>query len=288
MPELLNEIGKKTSVKYDGIKGELNKISNASKYKTPPQFILSQLLEQKVLSPGFQLKCPVCNKEHWINSDGLKPKVQCQKCLSEYTTPFHLPKSISHAYKAKGTFSLPDFGQGSFSVLLTMYFFAETMDYECTSAFSSELTHNTTKEKLEFDLGLLIQDSKMEYSEPKGVFVECKSHNSFLKKDVDKMKELGNQFPYSVLVFSSLKKKLEDKEKKLLQGLYKYYQNRAKKGQSHCFIMILTSNELFLHDRPPFGWEDLTAKHKKHAKNWNHRIRTVNDLCFSTNELYLK
>ena len=51
------------------------------------------------------------------------------------------------------------------------------------------------------------------------IFSECKSHNKFEKKDIQRMEDIAKHFPGAYMVFSTLNESLTSTEMKLLKPL---------------------------------------------------------------------
>ena len=95
--------------------------------------------------------------------------------------------------------------------------------------------------EIEADLTLFFQESKSRHSKTDLIFAECKTFNSFEKKDVDRMKDLGKTFPEVVLVFAKLAESLSDEE---LCPLVNRSRKNRKNGRPFNPILILTGTEL--------------------------------------------
>ena len=65
---------------------------------------------------------------------------------------------------------------------------------------------------IEVDLALFYQRSRYSSSKSDLVFVECKSHSSYEKEDIARMKSLADTFPGAILVFASMNSELSDKD----------------------------------------------------------------------------
>ena len=72
---------------------------------------------------------------------------------------------------------------------------------------------NDRMEELEADLALFFQALEFGNSKTEVIFAECKTFNDFLKKDADRMENLGGAFPGAVLVFATLKEHFERRGK---------------------------------------------------------------------------
>ncbi|VGO16382.1 hypothetical protein PDESU_04973 [Pontiella desulfatans] len=212
----------------------------------------------------------------------------CPKCLDDFDIPSSDPDSIKWSYRAIGPFGLPKSAYGAYSVLLTYRFFSTVLDGSTTAMMSFYATKEIEGKThhLEADLGMLFEETQYLESKKRLILVECKSFNSFDKRDVDRMKKIGTEFPKSTIVFASLKDELSNNEITLLQPLVRNYRRKIKQGQQHNNILILTGIELFADS---FGlssaWEKASSKHKAYA---NHTHSDFCQLCERTHQLNLK
>ena len=83
------------------------------------------------------------------------------------------------------------------------------------AARTTILSFNARKgsRKIEADLGLFYREAAFFDRSQETVFCECKTFNRFEKKDVDKMEEIAQEFPGSILVFATLNNDLNSKER---------------------------------------------------------------------------
>ena len=257
------------------VRSEINKIANqtAPRWQGAAEGILQQLIEAKVFQLGMEIQCPVCTQSSWYSVEAADYELQCPKCLENLSFP-HASKEVKWAYRTLGPFSLPNQAHGAYAVLMTLQFFSAhgLLDGATTPLMSFTVEKAGTK--MEADLALFFQGSKFGDSKTEVVFAECKTFNSFEKKDADRMAKLGKAFPGAVLVFATLKESLCEKEQRILRPLV----NRSRKAwmNDRPFnpILILTGKELFLES----FWDS-------HLKNWN--IRGLSELCELTQQINL-
>lgn len=253
-------------------------------YKISPQGLMERLLGSKMFELGVETKCPKCGRKSWYLPKSLSTKAKCPKCLSSFGLPSSAPKEMQWAYKVTGPFSIPGLADGAYSVLLTLYFFSDNMEGLTTPM----LSFNAEKDgvKIEVDLALFYKENRFSDNGSKLIFCECKSFNdSFDKKDIEKMELLGNKFPDSILVFSTLKDNLSIKEKTMLKKLVEKNREKLAKGNKHTQIIILTGNELFGEGHFPYTWEKKGGIYEQYAKS----IHKFDGEYFSnsTQEIYL-
>lgn len=229
------------------VRSEINKIANqtALRWQSAAEGILQQLIEAKVLQLGMEIQCPICTQSSWYSVEAVDYELQCPKCLENLSFP-HTSKEVKWAYRTLGPFSLPNQAHGAYAVLMTLHFFsAHGMLSGATTPLMS-FTVEKAGTKMEADLALFFQASNFGDSKIEVVFAECKTFNSFEKKDADRMAKLGKAFPGAVLAFATLKESLCEKEQRILRPLVNRSRRDWKNNRPFNPILILTGKELFL------------------------------------------
>lgn len=283
--ELLSKFKNNSCLSLDQLLAEAAKIANKQHYPTNAQALIDQIVESKILEFGFELQCPVCIQRNWYSLSEMDYQLKCYKCLSINNVPTHRPKEITMSYKANGPFSLPNHAYGTYSVVLANSFFSDTLDKPTTPVYSINLSGKKFANPIEIDLAMFFQESSFEVNETNVAFFECKTFNEFDSKDIKKMKLLGEHFPFSYLVFATLKDKLSSSEKKLIKNLVDSNAKKQKAQKSFNHILILTSQELLAHERPPDCWPEEIEKRYQH--NYLSKVYLTKDLCVATQEIYL-
>lgn len=260
----------------------LKKEFKAGKANKIGENVIDELVEKKVLSIGFQIKCKICSQKNWYNLSELKLELICGKCLSKFVIPYQSTKGINMAYRSKGAFSLNSYAQGIYCPILTLSFFNHNLESLTTPAFSTIFKDPKSKKESEVDIILLTQENRFDPSKKRIILGECKVYKYFDKIDFKRMKQLGDKFPEAILLFSTLRRKLEEKEKVEFRKLIKY---RSSKKKNYGEILILTGNELFSWENPPWCWKDIGYEDKYSGYNVN--VREVSQLAIATQDIYL-
>lgn len=257
------------------VRSEINKIANqtAPSWHGVAERILQQLIEAKVLQLGMEIQCPVCTQSSWYSVEAVNYELQCPKCLESLSFP-HASKEVKWAYRTLGPFSLPNQAHGAYTVLMTLHFFSALGLLDGATTPLMSFTFEKAGTKMEADLALFFQGSKFGDSKTEVVFAECKTFNSFEKKDADRMAKLGKAFPGAFLVFATLKESLSEKEQRILRPLVNRSRKDWKNNRPFNPILILTGKELFLES----FWDS-------HLKDWN--IRGLSELCGVTQQINL-
>ena len=243
--------------------------------------ILQQLTKKKVFQLGMEIQCPVCARSPWYSVKDADYELQC-RCLEWISFP-PASKEIKWSYRTLGPFSFPKQAHGAYTVLLTLRFFSFLLDGATTPLMS--FTAEKGKVEMEADLALFFQGSKLGDSKTEVIFAECKTFNAFQKKDVDRMINLGDAFPGSVLVFATLRKSLSQKEKAILRPVVNRSRKCRKNDRPFNPVLILTGTELFSELDLSQSWEDAGGIHATFAQS--PALANLLELCDLTQQIYL-
>lgn len=238
------------------------------------------LVEKGVFKMGIRLQCPRCLRNSWFAIEDIRERFICPRCLNSFPAIGNVDSS-AWCYKTAGPFSVPNYADGAYAVLLTADFLNDrkmsTMRITPALSFIAEAPG---KVSLEADLAAFWQDSI--YGERKDgvLFCECKTYGTFQKKDFDRMRYLAKAFPGAVLIFSTLNKELSKKEIIGIKKIAKIGRKYWKAERPINPVLILTGNELLSDFGPPHCWND---EIKKKFNNFRGLI----GLCDATQQLYL-
>ena len=254
-------------------------------FKLKGEDILYHLIATKVFQLGMKIQCFVCTKHSWYSVKGNDYELQCPRCLAEFSFPADFQK-VKWAYRAVGPFSSLNQADGAYTVLLTLRFFSKIIFSNSAMTPLMSFTAKKGKVEIEADLALFFQESKLfRPSKIDLIFAECKTFNSFRKKDVDRMKNLGKAFPGSVLVFAKLEKSLDEEEKKILCPLVNHSRRNRKNDRLFNPILVLTGTELISAQHFYQNWGKIGGIHAKLAENCIGA--NILDLCDLTQQIYL-
>jgi hypothetical protein len=284
--ELLAKLAQNRTIHETAFRGSIAEIANRQKYRVPTaERIAEQLVEARVVQPGLEMQCPTCRQYSWYSVKEADYELRCPKCLEEFVLPADKLKQIAWAYKAIGPFSLPQQAYGVYSVLLTLRFFMRQLDGAVTPLLS--FTSKRASTSIEADLALFFRESKYRITRPDLIFAECKTFNEFDRRDADRMLLLAAEFPGAVLVFSTLRKSLTEKEKRILKRVANRGRRYWKADRPYNPVLVLTGNELFADDNPRRAWEEMGGVHASHARAWGDRPELV-ALADDTQQIYLE
>ena len=283
--KLLGEMSDGKSISKNGFWGRIRKVANAEKYCKDPRAILKSLMDAQVFQIGLSVQCPVCQQHSWYSVTDSGYTLQCPKCSEGFPLPSHSPNEMQWAYRTLGPFSLPGQCYGTYAVLLTLRFFSQLMDAATTPMLSFRAKKDTVD--IEVDLALFFKESRFAASEKTEFAIcECKTFDTFRKKDMERMLILADNFPGAFLVFATLRKTLEPREKRLIARIANRGRRYWKAERPYNPVLVLTGNELLADWHPDSAWRDLGGKHAQLAQQV-YRSGGLLPISDATQQLYL-
>jgi hypothetical protein len=87
-----------------------------------PRVTLENFTKANLIRLGLETGCPHCNARNWNTLTSADYRVTCERCLKPYEFPqAHLrDHNKNWTYRVVGPFSVPDYGRGSYSAILTL------------------------------------------------------------------------------------------------------------------------------------------------------------------------
>ncbi|RYH62481.1 MAG: hypothetical protein EON54_09190 [Alcaligenaceae bacterium] len=253
---------------------EVKRKLNANRYEW--------FIQKGVFKLGLQTKCPNCQRNSWFAMTALNEHLDCPKCLNTFPAAGNIDQGKGGwFYRTAGPFSVPNFADGAFSVLLTLEALAGRMisSRRSTSIPSFEATA-PGKVELEADLAMFWRDG-IYGDEITGIlFGECKSYGLFKPKDFQRMRYLGETFPGAILVFSTLRESLTKEETVSLTRLAKIGRKYWKAERPLNPVLILTGAELLSWERPPLCWSEELQKRFQN-------VHSIIEHCNASQQIYL-
>jgi len=260
----------------------VGEVKNALKKISPDGRFYQSLSERGVFQLGFRSQCPVCRRASWYSIRELKEELTCPLCHEQISALSAIDthqKGTWHL-KTAGPFSVGNHADGSYSVLLTHNLFQQDHSLETTPVLSFKAASKSGK-NIEADYAMLWRETSYGETEEGVLFAECKSYNYFDKKDFERMKILANEFSGAILAFCTLRRELTPKEVKAITRVANVDRKYWKPERPINPVLILTGNELFGFEHPPFSWRD------KAVPEWTKNVNTLLDLCNATEAIYL-
>jgi hypothetical protein len=240
------------------------------------------LLSRGVFKLGLRVQCPYCLRHSWFPLESVRDTLSCPRCLNAFEA-IKTVRSATWSYKTTGPFSVPQYADGAYAVLLTLGFFSahslHTMRTTPVLSFKAEGPDGKT---LEADAALFWQDALFGERRDGILFAECKTYDQFKAKYFKRMRQLAETFPGAVIVFSTLRKSLSPKEISGIKRIAKAGRKYWKPERPINPVLILTGTELLNHSGPPYCWEQLLQK-----KFDRVRFDGLIGLCDATQQIHL-
>jgi hypothetical protein len=263
--------------------GRLSSIHDAN--RTIAHNHLARLVERRVLQLGARLQCAQCSQWNWYPLSALREELTCERCLERFEFPLSSPPKDPWYYRTIGPFAVENFAQGAYSALLAFRFFESSSFAQATITPSFELTGGAGG-KLEADFGMFWRKSEFAREEPLLILGECKSYDQFEKRDVLRMRTLGDVFPGAVLAFCTLRVELSGDEKRWLGSLAVRGRKSIGEDRWRNPVLILTATELFSEHGAPDCWKVAGGRFASFGSA--HYVESeFNELCDVTQQLHL-
>lgn len=253
---------------------------------------LADFTNKKVLRLGLETGCPHCHTDNWHTLTATDYKVTCERCLKEYDFPQAKLREHNRnwTYRVIGPFSVPDFGRGAYSSLLTLRAlqgFGLGSNRQMT--FSTALEVQFDGKKAEADFVALWRKENHDIDiEPNLVIGETKSLGTgdlIKQKDLSRLKALAAKLPGAVIVISVMRDHFTANEKKLLLPFVRWARRADSDGHAKNPVILLTGHELFTDHDITNTWKQLGGTHKKYSEH--HYTNSLESLAISTQAIYL-
>jgi len=242
--------------------------------------ICDYLISKGIFHVGLRIQCPFCIRKSWFPIDRIEKVFSCPKCLNTFPAIGNI-EGGQWCYKTTGPFSVPNYADGAYATLLALDFFnTHKLSTLLTTPTLSFTAKSPNKENIEADFAMFWQDSIFGEKRDGLLFGESKTYGQFLKKDFDRMRYLATSFPGAVIVFSTLRKTLTPKEIRGITSIAKAGRKFWKSERPINPVLILTGNELFSFQGPPYCWDDGIKKRFD-------RVRGLISICDATQQIYL-
>jgi hypothetical protein len=161
------------------VKNELKSIGS------PMSTLYQSLVNRGVFQLGYKTQCTHCGRASWYRLTELATDLVCPLCHKSLDAISAVDSANQGAWhlKTAGPFSVGNFADGSYSVLLSLNFFKQDRSLQITPVMSFKAKHTTLTNELEADLGLMWQETALGETQDGMLFAECKSYNKFERKD---------------------------------------------------------------------------------------------------------
>ena len=277
-------LAKARTISRDKLLGLLRK-SQPSRPKHVANNHLDRLLEAGMLRVGLQVPCPRCRRQNWYALDRISQDLRCEVCTRAFPFPQSPPPPASDwVYRTQGVFSVENYAQGGYAVVLALRFLINGLRAAGTPVPNFVLTRKG--EEIEVDFAIWWRPSSFWYAEPRVIFGECKTHRAFESEDYQRAKKLAAMHPGAVLVFATLKETLTPVEKRRIGALARWGRRSLGSDTWRAPVAVLTKNELFAEDGPTTCWVGKGDKFSAVLARYS-RSDGLEALCDATQQLYL-
>ena len=311
----LTEIPRLGPINEAKFRARLNQCAKSGRH-IPVDRLAKWLVESNIVRLGLDVTCPKCRQRSWYSLTEATYELVCRQCLESYRLPSESIKEMPWAYRGAGAFgskvevvvretvksvsiegeatveadvgtgsttitraNIPDGLQGGLTVLLLLHALSADMHPPLTPLLSFNASKGN--EPFEIDLAVLTRHIRSGIHQDDVVFTECKSfHGRFERRDVRRMER------YSVVIFATLRRELDEQEKRLLIPFAKRGRIPLSATRLRNPVVIFTSNELFSWSGPRGAWRELGPPFS-HYDREHGDDRVFVSLADATQQLYL-
>jgi hypothetical protein len=238
-------------------------ISRRRQRRSLPRLELADFTKRNLIRLGLETDCPHCKASNWHSLTAVDYDVTCERCLKRYDFPQAglSENNRNWHYRVIGPFSVPDYGRGSYSALLTLRVINRFGSSWGEMTFSTAMNLKFDSLEVEADFVAWRRDETYgAHTPPELLIGETKSagENDLIKpKDLAKLKAIARKLPGSIFVISVLREKFTDSEKKLLQRFVKWCRRPDAHGRATNPVIVLTRHELFFEHFISATWKEL-------------------------------
>lgn len=256
---------------------------------------LELYVERHVLKLGLGVQCTHCTNVNWYAISELGETVICERCRKTYPFPQGSIGFTNSPWKFRvvGPFSVPDYAGGAYATALALRVFAETLSgTQASVVYAPGLDLAPTEgPPIEVDFALWYGRNNFGHVEGETVtvFGETKSFGlkCFHAEDVNRMRQIAENFPGAFLVFAAMKDELHDDEKTAIADLASWGREPLDGGRPRAPVIVLTGLELFSTWRVDDTWKGLDGLHKQIASAGHVHLDNLWALADATQQIYL-
>jgi hypothetical protein len=266
-------------------------MSRRKKRQSLPALTLSEFTKKNLIKLGLETVCPHCQVTNWHSLTAVDYGVTCERCLNRYDFPqaeLSMHNRNWH-YRVVGPFSVPDYGRGAYSAVLSLRVIKSLHSSfdEMTFSTAMNLTFDGIAAEADFVVWRRAESLGTHYP-PELIIGETKSlgKGDLIKpKDLAKLKAIGQKLPGAILVISVLRDSFTTSEKKWLQQFVKWCRRLDKHGRQTNPVILLTANELFFEHGISETWEKLGELFKSFAGH--EHSQDLHSFAEATQSIYL-
>ena len=267
-------------------------ISTRQAKRTLPRLALEDFTKRNVIRLGLETDCPHCRATNWNTLTDVDYRITCERCLKSYDFPQATLRQFNRnfTYRVVGPFSVPDYGRGSYTALLTLRVLDRFRSSTDAMTFSTAMNLSAGTLKCEVDFVAWRGDDRlMERRRPPTLIIgECKSlgKGELIKpKDLAKLKAIASRLPDAVVVVSILRNYFTPAEKKILTTFVNWGRRVNVHGEPTNPVLLLTAHELMMDTYVSVTWKQLGGAYAK-FEGYDHTRNLIN-FADATQQIYL-
>jgi hypothetical protein len=254
---------------------------------------LEDFTKRSVIRLGLETDCPHCNAKNWSTLTDVDYRIACERCLRSYDFPQAALREHNRnfTYRVVGPFSVPDYGRGSYSALLTLRLLERFNSSTNEMTFSTAMSLSFDGAQREVDFVAWLGNDRLSRENrrpPQLIIGEAKSLGQgelITARDLAKLKSVATKLPDTVVVISVLRDHFTRAEKQLLTKFVKWGRRVNVHGEPTNPVLLLTAHELTMDHLLSATWKDLGGTHARFA-DYEH-TRTLLNLADATQQIYL-
>lgn len=185
-----------------------------------PETVIGHLFKKNIFRAGLRFICQNCGKEDWYHLTEFDVNFTCRYCFkNQHIGSLEGTDKKEWHYKSDGLFMIPNAGEGSLSVILSLW----RLDHLVHSGNFKYLTSQNVKGVKDGEVDFIASFTSHFQIGTVLVLGEARNFVDFSTKDVSKLINIGSKFeekPY--LCFATLKDKFSDKEIEQLKRVIKH------------------------------------------------------------------
>lgn len=232
---------------------------------------VDEYTKRNIIRLGLETVCIHCQGGNWHGLDTVDYKVTCERCLNDYEFPQARlkPHNENWKYRVVGPFSVPDYGRGAYSSLLTLRALEMFSGTHGDMTFSTSMNLAFDETKCEVDFVALHRKGRMDDAkDPELVIGETKSFGKgdlIDDADLAKLKKVARKLPGAYILISVMRDEFTVAEKNILKQFVLWARRANDRGRPINPVVLLTGHELFADFMITQAWKELGGEHAKYA-----------------------
>lgn len=224
---------------------------------------LTNFTKKNIIRLGVETDCPHCQFTNWHSLAATDYSLTCERCLNRYDFPQSNLRGHNQnwAYRVVGPFSVPDYGRGSYSSILTLRVLEELNRSHGGMTYSTAMNLKFEGIDTETDfVALWRKETHGTIVSPGLVIGETKSFgakDTVKSEDLKKLTDIGRKLPGTIIVISVLRDHFTPSEKEILQPFVKWGRRKNAQGRPTNPVILLTAHELFMRYLISATWKEL-------------------------------